>query len=314
MPLKVFSKRHPEAARIARLSPSVRQRIWYIVEECDPHYSPNGFNNWTLCFGELSDRLKKEHGWQELRAYKSQTDYESLHDAKDFILRGIPRFVLDACELFYDLLFEDTQQAYTSSASPITYQNKLNVVFEDANLPWRMLEGRILRVDSKWLEEEIHAKAAELFAIRGFEGAMAEFQQARSDLSSGDYKGAINAANLALESTIKSILNVGQAKPGLLFHKLIDSGIVPDYHEGFLKGFEEHILRSVAKARNFEKGVGHGQGTNVHEPPKSLAELAVNLSGVLVLYLLKRQLEIHPINAEPEQSVGVDNDDDDIPF
>lgn len=312
MALKVFSKRHPKTAREASLDRAVRQRIWYVIEECDPYYDPNHTSNWTLCWDELPDRLKKEHGWQELRAYKSQSEYEVLQNSQEFILRGVPRFVLDACELFYDLLLEDKGRGFHSSADPIRYQSKLNVVFEDANLPWRMFEGRILRVDSKWLEEEIHAKAAELLSVRGFEGALGEFQQARSDVSSGDYKGAIHAANLALESTIKGILNIGQERPGRLYRRLIDSGLVPDYHEGFLKAFEEHILRSVAMARNFEKGVGHGQGTKVNEPPKSLAELAVNLSGVLILYLLKRHLEIHPILAESEPQSEVT--DDDIPF
>jgi hypothetical protein len=307
MSLKVFSKRHPKAGRDVSLSQAVRNRIWYLIEEFDPYYDPNSYyNESALAWNALPECLKKEHGWQELRAYKSKLEYEVLPNAKEFILRGVPRFVLDACELFYDLLLEH------QGPDPSKYQSELNVVFEDANLPWRMLEGRILRVDSKWLEEEIHAKTVELLKVRGFEGALAEFQQARSDLSIGDHKGAIHAANLALESSVKGILNLGQEKPGKLYRKLIDSGLVPEYYEGFLKAFEEHILRSVATARNFEKGVGHGQGTDVNEPPKSLAELAVNLSGVLILYLLKRHLEINPIQAEPEPQAEVV--DDDIPF
>jgi len=313
MALKVFSKRHPEAAKEVSLSQAVRRRIWYVIEECDPHYTPDSVNNnWTLAWDELPDRLKKEHGWEELRAYQSRSKWEVLKNAKEFVLRGVPRFVLDATELFYDLLVEDKARPYPPSADPSQYQGKLNVVFEDANLPWRMLEGRIIRVDSKWLETEIHSKAVELLSIRGFEGALAEFQQARSDLSSGDYKGAMHAANLAVESTMKAILGIDEEKPGRLIRKLIDSGLVPDYHEGFLKAFEEHILRAVPVARNLEKGVGHGQGIDINEPPKSLAELAVNLSGVLILYLLKRHLEIHPI--EEEQKAEPETDDDDIPF
>lgn len=310
MALKVFSKRHREASIKVSLCRTVRQRIWYYIEECDPYNHP--YSNWALCWDELPDRLKKEHGWQELRAYISPSEYEVLPNIKEFILRGVPRFVLDACELFYDLLLKDNEKGHRSSADPISYQSKLNVVFEDANLPWRMLEGRISRIDSKWLEAEIHAKAAELLSVRGFEGALGEFQQARSDLSSGDNKGAIHAANLALESTIKSILNIGQEKPGNLYRKLIDSGLVPDYHEGFVKAFEEHILRSVAMARNFERGVGHGQGSDVNEPPRSLAELAVNLSGVLILFLLKQHLEIDPIQEKPESQTEME--DDEIPF
>jgi len=315
MASKVFSKRHPEAAKEVRLSQSVRQRIWYVITECDPHYDPDSINNdLSLGWYALPDSLKKEHGWGELRAYQSRSEWEVLHNAEEFILRGIPRFVLNATELYYDLLLMEVEASpHQSSANPSRYQRKLNVVFEDANLPWRMLEGRIIRVDSKWLEAEIHSKAAELLSIRGFEGALAEFQDARSGLSSGDYKGAMRAANLALESTMKAILGIDKEKPGRLIRNLIDGGLVPDYHEGFLKAFEEHILRAVPVARNLERGVGHGQGIDVNEPPKSLAELAVNLSGVLILYLLKRHLELHPVDDE-EQKVEPEIDDDEIPF
>lgn len=310
MTIKVFSKRHPEVGSEVYLAPAVRQRVWYLLEEADPFYKPNSGLGWDLCYDALSDKLKKEHGWAELRAYSSREEWEEVN-TKDFILRGVPRFVLDAAEIFYDLLVEETEKPYASTADPNEYQKKLNNVFDDANLPWRMLEGRIIRIDSKWLEVEIHAESVELLSVSGFEGALAEFQQARSDLSSGDHKGAIHTANLALESTIKGILNVGQEKPGVLFRKLIESGLVPDYHKGFLKAFEEQILRSVAMARNFEEGVGHGQGSNINEPPKSLADLAVNLSGVLILYLLKRHLELHPIQDKTEVEP---QEDDEIPF
>ncbi|GJL61235.1 MAG: hypothetical protein NPIRA03_40920 [Nitrospirales bacterium] len=291
MPLKIFTKRCPEAGQEVRLSQAVRQRIWYLIEESDPLYDPNSYNDWTLCWDSLKESLKKEHGWQDLRAYKSQSEWEVLPNTREFILRGVHRFVLDAVELFHDLLSEHKKP---SMADPAKFQNKINGIFEDGNLPWRLLEGRIIKVDSLWLESEIHTKATELLFIRGFDGALAEFQQARSDLTSGDHKGAIHAANLALESTIKAILDIQQDKPGALFHKLIKSGLIPEYHEGFLRAFEDHIVRSVPMARNFEKGVGHGQGIDVNEPPKSLTELAVNLSGVLILFLLKQHLESHP--------------------
>jgi len=45
--------------------------------------------------------------------------------------------------------------------------------------------------------------------------------------------------------------------------------------------------------RNEELGAGHSQGAGVNMIPKSLAELAVNLSGVLINYLIKRYLEIN---------------------
>lgn len=313
MALKVFSKRHPKLAAEVYLKYNVRLRIWYYMEECDPLYD----NNWTMCWDGLPERLMKEHGWEDLRAYKSKNEYEICNNIKDFILRGVPRFILDACELFNDLLVDYEKQQQIRTVKSAVFQQKINTVFEDASLPWRMLEGRILKVDSKWLETEILAKAAELMTVSRFEGALEEFLEARSDLMSGDHKDAIHTANLALESTIKGILNVKQEKPGVLFKKLVESGIIPDYHHGFIKAFEEHILRSVSMARNFEKGVGHGQGSEVNEPPKSLAELAVNLSGVLIIFLIKHYLEQNPSapvtdESEPEQSTEFLEDD--IPF
>lgn len=307
--MKVFSKRHPEEASEVHLKLPIRQRIWYLFEEADPYFNPSE-SGWDLCGDALADQLKKEHGWQELRSYKSKDEFESV-STMHFILGGVPRFVLDAMELFHDLLKDETTRNNRASANPGLFQSKLNTIFEDADLPWRMLDGRIIKVDSKWLETEIHGKAAELLSTKGFEGALAEFKEARADLSSQDYKGAINSANLALESTIKSILGIEHEKPGALFRKLIESGLVPDYHHGFLKAFEEHVLRAVPAARNFEKGVGHGQGASINVPAKSLAEFAVNLSGVMILFLVKRHLEKQPAGAKEEPSSDLT---DDIPF
>lgn len=316
MALKVFSKKHPELAKEISLRKSVCRRIWYIFKEYDPYYDSNSVNDsYTLCWDELPSRLIQEHGWQKLPTYKSQSKGETGSSMEVFILCSVPKYVLDATELYYDLLVEHKKSEFRSSSDPTEYQSRLNSVFDDANLPWRMLEGRIIRIDSKWLEAEIHAKAAELLSACGFEGALLEFLNARSDLSSGDYKGAIRAANLALESSMKAILGIDKEKPGGLIRKLIDSGIVPEYHEGFINAFEEHILRAVPIARNQEKGVGHGQGSEISEPPSSLAELAVNLSGVLILYLLKRHLELHPIDKRQESESEVQEGwEDALPF
>lgn len=308
--MKVFSKRHPEAAKKVILSQAVRQRIWYVLRDYDPYYSDNDFNDYTLSGNALPDHLMREHGWQQLRAYQSRDEWEEV-TIDGFVLRGVARFVLDALELFHDQLLEYNHGRYRRSQVDVAkYQANLNAIFEEANLPWRMLEGRIIQVDSKWLEEEVLSKAAELLSVSRFEGALAEFLQARSDLSSGDFKGAINNSNLALESTMKVIVGVQEEKPGALLRKLIETRIVPDYHDGFLKAFEEHILRSVPTVRNFEKGVGHGQGKEVNEPPESLAELAVNLTGVLILYLLKRYSDLNP---DPREEVG-EPAENDIPF
>jgi hypothetical protein len=80
--------------------------------------------------------------------------------------------------------------------------------------------------------------------------------------------------------------------------------LVPNYYDGFLRAFEENILRSVAIIRNEEPGAGHGKGKEPRPIPKSLAELAVNLSGVLINYLVKKYIK----------TLTSEKEDKEIPF
>ncbi len=43
--------------------------------------------------------------------------------------------------------------------------------------------------------------------------------------------------------------------------------------------------------RNEELGVGHGRGPSKNIVPPDLAELAINLSGVLINFIVKRHLQ-----------------------
>jgi len=167
--------------------------------------------------------------------------------------------------------------------------------------PWRLIEKRIYKIDSSFLEEEVIEKSFELLDAPGFEGALDEFRQAREDLASGETRHAIVMANNALESTMKSILKVQAIKPGMLVRKMIDSGVIPEYYQDFLKNFEQ-ILLVVSNERN-QPGRGHGQGATLAEVPHGLAELAFHLSGVLIVFLIKQHLE------KSQQPT-----DDEIPF
>lgn len=308
---KLFSKRHKEIGQTVALKQNVRQRVWLMFVDMDPLIEPfnEGYIDYTLSGHKLEGKLRREHGWSELRAYKSKTEWEKV-SPKEFILRGVARFVLDAIELYDDLLLEEIGDNNKSRTGVKEYENGVNRIFEEDNLPWRLLDGRIVKLDSQFIENEILAKAHELISAHGFEGALREFLEARSNLTSGDTKGAIRQANLALESTMKGILGVEHEKPGKLVRMIIERGMVPEYHEGFLEAFDKHILRSVPVARNEEKGVGHGQGCEVNDPPLSLAEFAVHLSGVLILYLMKRHIELTPNVTPPFEKIELEDDDD----
>jgi hypothetical protein len=196
--------------------------------------------------------------------------------------------LLDALEVFYEILGDDCKQEF---------QNRINEIMNEGSFEWRMADGRIFPVHSAYIEEEIKRRAFGLIHQVGFEGALLEFEKARIDLADGDTSGAIQNANLAVESTIKGILEVDKAKPGQLFRS-----IVPEYYDGFLKAFEENILRCVAIMRNDELGAGHGQGATTNIIPKPLAGLAVDLSAVIIYFLIERHLEFNKEESSSQES------------
>ena len=181
------------------------------------------------------------------------------------------------------------------------------------SLPWLLSDGVIFQVDSECMADVLGC-ASRLIRMSGFEGANQEFQEARSNLDSGDYKGAIHRANLALESTMKAVLGIEKERPGRLIREMIDSGKIPSYYNDFMQNFEQ-MLRTVNIARNEEKGAGHGQGAEVVQVSRHLAELVLNFCGSLVVFLVNHHIDGTPKpEPEPVQESEKTISDDDIPF
>ena len=286
MYLPVFSKRHKRLieakATILSISKSVRRRLLYTINEFNfVSYETDrtGWNHETCTIDDVARELLWEHGWEKLKSYDSASKEMRVVEIHEFIMHGSSHYIFDLLELFSRKL-EETKY---------DFQRKINTVFVDSLVPWRVADNVIFLVDSEYMAEVLES-ASRLLVTSGFPGAMEEFQKARALLESSDTKESVHQANLALESTMKSILVIGKAKPGQLIRKMIESGIVPDYYDKFLHSFEQ-ILRSVNVARNEERGAGHGQGINVVEVPEALAELVLNLCGALIVFLVRQNLE-----------------------
>ena len=306
----LFSKRCQQALRDEKIKVSipvpVRVRIWKSLENYDKSFwesTDTGSNYQTSTLQQLPERIEAELGLKELLAFpKDGGAHPKPSDLEGFVLRGnYPPYLFDALELFYESIEEDKKNPF---------QHSFNQIMEETGLPWRMADGKIFPVDSAYIAEEITRRAYELLHEVKFHGALQEFEKARTHLANGVYDDAIQNANLAVESVIKQILGIEKAKPGELFRGLVDSGLIPQYYRGFLKAFEENVLRCVAIMRNEELGVGHGRGASKNVVPLGLAELAVNLSGVLINFLVKQHLR--KSGASTEEASGIS--DEDLPF
>jgi len=286
----LFSKRCRQALNEGKIKVSipvpVRRRLWKALIDYDDYCvetTETGFNYQTSVLKKIPEKLKGEIGFNEFLAFPEQGEGPPVSsDLEGFLLRGnYPPHLFDISELFFEGNAPDKRTLF---------QTRFNEIMEESNLPWRMAEGKVFPADSVYIEEHILRRSQELLHSAKFQGSLKEFEKARVDLINGDFEGAIQNANLAVESVIKEILKINQARPGELYRKIIESGLIPEYYDGFLKTFETHTLRCVAIVRNQEQGVGHGKGPSKNEVPKELAELAVNFSAVLINYLVKRSL------------------------
>ena len=309
MNLPIFSKRHRERLNSGELSINLdrptKQRILYAMQNFNQttwHAETSGWAQESDLLHDADQMLCEEHGWSCLKCYRPRKSEMEKADIRDFIRNGAPHHIFDAIELYSSELSETRYR----------FQEELNNIFTDSRLPWRLSDNVIFQVDSKYMAEVL-ACASQLLDTNGFEGARQEFQQARSHFDSGDYKGTLHHANLALESTMKKILGIEKERPGKLIRRMIDSGIIPSYYNEFLDNFEQ-MLRTVNIARNEEKGAGHGQGAQIAEVPPHLAELVLNFCGSLIIFLVKYHIDSLPPRKPPAGEEASLEEDDEIPF
>jgi len=311
----IFSKRYKAILNKEDIKVSlpvvVRQRIFYSFRNYNcPFYEENkfGLGDYSDLISELIYRLKYELGKKSFLVFSGDNEdckYLETEVLEDIVLRGIyPPNVFDLIELYYQLLDDDKNN----------FQNDINNIMEENNLPWRIAGGKIFHIDSRFIEEEIVQKTYYLLNLVKFQGALKEFEQARIDFTNGNYNSVIRNANLSFESTIKEILKVEKEKPGKLIRMLIDSGYIPEYYKDFLKDFEQNILRCTLIMRNEELGVGHGIGPSENIIPSELAELAINLTASLVNYLVKCYVNKENPEELNQKNESDKEDEEDIPF
>lgn len=245
--------------------------------------------------------LKKAYGRDTLRVQDEMTN--ESRDATgfdDFLLFAYPLFVLDAIEAFYRML---------SDRNKHSFQIKINAVLTEEDSPWRLSDGRMYLIDSRFLDA-LKDEVEEEMRQEGFFGAYEEFKDARSNLQAGDVDDAIHKANCAFESALKSLLNQKEGTADDLLKKLRNKtdllGTVSDEAQSAIAS---KLLHGLPILRH--KIGGHGQGSEPVYVPRAYGDLAINLAAAYIKFLLdlKREFTLAP---NTEKHYEVENDD--VPF
>lgn len=280
---------------------TVRIQIVYIWDESIGRYAPHHGRSYgpkhenNAAWNKLHDTVLREKGLLRLSQH--------TRDPREACMRYLmdepnANNVLDIIEMSFRIIlnlrkidrFTARDMGIRQSADDAI--RELNFRFKDANLGYQFESGQIIRTDSYATHEKIVKPALHLLNDPRFSGAEAEFLAALKHYRTENYRDSITSANSAIESTLKTIFRIKKwdydqgDTAGRLLQVARKNGLFPD-HMG--KSFDQLIstLKSgLIPIRNRESS-SHGQGPESKNPPDHVAEYALNLCAVQILFLVK---------------------------
>lgn len=194
--------------------------------------------------------------------------------------------LFDLIELQYEELSDDAENGKGG------FRGEINEAFRDNDIPWLLVDGRLVKIDSRQFEQDLKLKA--LSAMKElkdanplYQGAYDELRKAADFLSRGDCAEAVINAEKSYESVLKIICGSGfeTEAANSLIKRLLEAGDL-SLPEGLKpESFRNNVLMSLPVIRN--KVAAHGSGATGCEVSGPMANLAVNLACALDTYLIQ---------------------------
>jgi hypothetical protein len=287
-----FSIRHQEVIYNKKLKVSfpkrLNKRIWMILERLDfewVEYTETGANYYVNTLSKTIELIKEVYGKSNLIPNVE----ENKTELQQFIETTYPSKVLDVVEIYYYVMNQADIDLFDKKEKVTKTVNK---AFEDERISWRLSEGKFYQIDYDFFIRDVTEKTYSILKEKGFEGACDEYTQAKKDFKEHNYKSSILNSCKSMESILKTILDIDEGNASYLLSKLKDSRFIEDLAEEYRGGFTSQVLMAVPFLRN--KLGGHGQGNDRISVSVEYAELALNLSSSIILFLLqKHSLEEH---------------------
>ena len=206
-----------------------------------------------------------------------ELQYEHLHE----YTKDEGRYFNPYSEQYeYDPVITDEKKEFSQA---------INSFLDENNIPWRILDGKMIKIDAQQFECDLKAKAlAQMQELKDaepkFQSAFTELTTAVEAFENGDYQSAISNAEKSYESVLKVILGVDSGNANQLTQTYRDTLLkVPATMQ--VGGFESQVMKSLPFIRN-NSGADHGAGAKEIMISKPMAKLAVNLAATLNTFLI----------------------------
>lgn len=249
-------------------------------------YQPDRYGSLTIETDALisaAERLNEAYGYEAVNFPLGMRLGSWGVDEQNRLGSQSASLVFDLIELLYDELSDSEENGKND------FRAEINSVFSDNDIPWVLVDGRLVKIDSRQFEQDMKRKAAERLnelkdAAPVFQSSYDELVKAIEFLDKGDFAEAVTNAAKSYESTLKVLCNEENAAAGRLVSEIVKRGLLdlPDGMEQ--KDFESKVLMSLPFIRN-RPGAAHGAGAGSGEISRNMANLAVNLACALDTYI-----------------------------
>lgn len=263
-------------------------------------YQPNRYDSYTVTTDALYEAVEvftKHQNWGEP---PSNFDYTEILHKRDL------HELFDIIEIQYEQLGREASE----------YQSELNNTLDEINNPFRLANGKFIKLDRQQFELDLQRKTHEkMEKLRCeeplFQVPYQEMLEAFEKYELGDYKDCILKAEYSFESMLKVLLGdpaFSTSAANALIEAIAASDYFSDIPEDAVGIMKDKVLLSLPTVRN-KCGSGHGQGSTPSAIPKSVAGLALNLASTLNTFLIDLYLE----KTSPMPTTEI-CEDDDLPF
>ena len=263
-------------------------------------YQPNRYDSYTVTTDALYEAI------EVFTRHQNWGNPPSDFDSAEVLCKRDLHELFDIIEIQFEQLGREAAE----------YQSEINNVLDEINNPFRMANGKFIKLDRRQLEFDLKRKTLEkMEKLRCnepvFQVAYQEMLEAFEKYELGDYKDCILKAEYSFESMMKILLSDSTFSTSAA-NALIEATVASDYFSGIPEDaigiMKDKVLLSLPTIRN-KCGSGHGQGSNPSAIPRSVANLALNLASALNTFLIDLYLEKTPHMQTTEIS-----EDDDLPF
>ena len=261
-----------------------RMKVFYVIAENAYHFENEGPFSYPQREEDLDSlryQICKHNGISKI-----SNQYNERSAIHEWLMGCSIKDFLQIIEIFIDIRIKDSSRDWQNRLSNTI--TEINEIFRDDKIGYEIVSGRFIRKDSEFLQEQVIKQTISLLYTNDFKGPLVEFQKALDHYIRKEYKDTIQEANNSFESTMKSILT----KRNINFKQDANADLLLDYLKGngVIYSYTKPLFQGLPTIRN--KQSGHGQGIDPKEVNQSYAELALNLAGSFIVFLINRYQEL----------------------